>query len=269
MRAGAGVVPAEGRGRAAPAAPGPFADPAFVGAYEDWYATPYGAVVDRIERGLLRELLAPLGPGSSVLEIGCGTAHFAAALAADGFRAAGTDPEPAMLAVARGRVPVACADGRRLPFRDGAFDGAALVCVLEFVDDPVTLLLEARRVARERVAVLALNARSWLGLRRRIAGWMGHPVFSRARYRGRGRLLEAVRAAGGDASGDATGAAGATGGAGGDAGGEVLRMRSALLLPPALAGRWPRLEEALSRGDRAGGGIIGLALEGGGRGAAG
>lgn len=224
--------------------------------YEAWYATPYGAVADRIESALILELLAPVGPavpgapgasdaasapGPTVLEIGCGTAHFAAALAGAGYRAFGVDPARPMLARARERVPVACADGLRLPFADGAVDAAVLAFVLELVGDPVALLREARRVARRRVVVLTLTSRSWLGLRRRVSGRLGNPIFSRVTYRSRARVLALAR----------------------EAGAEVEFLRSVLFLPPALAGRLPRLEERLSRGSLPGAGVLGLALSGG------
>lgn len=67
-----------------------------------------------------------------------------------------------------------------LPFRDGALDGVFLVAVLEFDSNPVALLREARRVAHARVVVRTVSRRSWLGLRRRVAGKLGHRVFARA-----------------------------------------------------------------------------------------
>lgn len=219
----------------------PFARPDVVGRYEDWYSTPYGKLADRIERAMILDLLRPLSPGASILEVGCGTGHFARALAERGFRVAGVDPERAMLAAARERVPVVCADGLRLPFGDGAFDATVVVAVLEFVSDPVAFLVEARRVARERVVVLSVTSRSWLGLRRRVRGWLGHAIFSRATFHGRARLVELAR----------------------EAGGEPERVRSALFLPPAVAGRFAWIEERLSRGALPLGGILGMALPGG------
>jgi SAM-dependent methyltransferase len=198
-------------------------------------------LVNRIEQAMLVEFLRPLGPGASVLDVGCGTGHFSRALAERGFRVYGVDPEPAMLAIAQKRVPVVCADGLRLPFGDGAFDAAVLVAVLEFTSDPTALLIEARRVARERVVVLALASWSWLGLRRRISGWLGHAVFSRATFRSRARIVAAARAAGC----------------------EPQCMQTALFLPPSIAGRLPRVEGRLSRRALPFGGILGLALPGG------
>jgi SAM-dependent methyltransferase len=223
-----------------PHAPRTFAEPELVAGYEAWYATRYGRVADVLETEALLELLAPLAPGASVLELGCGTAHFGSALAARGFRVSGVDPELAMLAVARTRVPCVCGDGLRLPFRDRAFDGVAIVSVLDFVEDPRALLLEARRVARTRVALLALAADSYLGLRRRAAGRLGHPIFRRARFRSRAAILAAARAACG----------------------EPEQVRGLLWLPPLLAGHLPGLERRLSSAARPFSGMLGLALRG-------
>jgi SAM-dependent methyltransferase len=221
----------------------PFSRADVVAGYESWYATPFGALADELEQEMLVELLAPLGPGDSLLELGCGTAHFAAALAGRGFRVAGVDPAREMLRVARGRAPVVQADGARLPFADGAFDGVFLVAVLDFVPDPVAVLREARRVARERVVVLALAARSYLALRRRVAARRGNPIFASARFYSRGELLELARAAGAEPEG----------------------VRGALYLPPALAGRLAALERRLARARPPGAGVVGFALPGGAR----
>lgn len=110
-----------------------------------------------------------------------------------------------------------------------------------FAPDPAALLVEARRVARERVVVLALASGSWLRLRRRISGRLGHPIYSQATFRSRARTLELGR----------------------EAGGEVERVRAALFLPPVMAGRLPWIEERLSRCALPWGGVLGLALSGG------
>lgn len=203
----------------------PFEREDVVSHYEDWYGTPYGALADRIERAILSDLLRPVEPGGSLLEIGCGTGHFALALSRAGYASVGVDPSLPMLAIARARIPAVCGAGESLPFRDGAFDAALLVFVLEFASDPVAVVREARRVARRRVVVLTVGAGSWLALRRRVAGWRGHPIFSRARFLSRARLVEAIRSSGAEPEG----------------------VRTALYLPPLVAARAPGLEMRLAK----------------------
>jgi len=209
--------------------------------YESWYATRYGRLVDRIETGLIVERLAQLPPGASLLEIGCGTGWFGRALAQRGFRVAGLDPSVAMLARAQGRFPLVRGDAARLPFAERSFDAALLVGVLDFVPDPVLVLREARRVVRQRVVVLALASGSWLGLRRRLRGRMGHPIFGAARFYSRARLLEMARASGA----------------------EPEQVAGALLLPPGISARLPALESWLSRRALPGAGIVAFTLSAG------
>jgi SAM-dependent methyltransferase len=159
----------------------PFDDPAVAAGYEDWYETTWGRLADEFQTALILELLGPVRPPATVLDAGRGTGHFAAALAERGYRVVGVDPAAPMLACARQRAPVARADGLRPPFADASFDAALSVSVLEFTDRPEAHLAELRRVARERVVVLTLNSRSYLGLRRRLAGRKGHPVFRSVR----------------------------------------------------------------------------------------
>lgn len=94
-----------------------------------------------------------------VLDIGCGTGALSAALAARGARVWGIDAEPAMLDVARVRIPAGVglkeARAEALPFKDGWFDRAVMRLVIHLVDRPVALA-EARRVlGREGRLVIA------------------------------------------------------------------------------------------------------------------
>ncbi|HMF83392.1 MAG TPA: class I SAM-dependent methyltransferase, partial [Acidimicrobiia bacterium] len=74
--------------------------------------------------------LAPLESPALVLEVACGAAHQAEAIAPRVARVVGVDLTPEMLAVARhrlrdravDRVTLARADAARLPFPDGSFD---------------------------------------------------------------------------------------------------------------------------------------------------
>ncbi|BAM05211.1 class I SAM-dependent methyltransferase [Phycisphaera mikurensis] len=80
-----------------------------------------------------------------LLDVGCGEGLVTAALARrTGLTAVGVDVD----AEAGAAAPVLACDGRRLPFRDGAFDAATVLTVLHHCDDPEAVLAEAVRVVR-------------------------------------------------------------------------------------------------------------------------
>jgi ubiquinone/menaquinone biosynthesis C-methylase UbiE len=86
-----------------------------------------------------------------------------------------------MLAECRRRhrgIPVLLGDAQDLPFRDGSVDLVVFVVTLEFLENPPVALLEAVRVARQGLVVVALNRWSLGGISRR-----------RAFYQKRHRLL--------------------------------------------------------------------------------
>lgn len=92
-----------------------------------------------------------IGPGSVVLDAGCGSGIAAATAAALGAEVTGVDASEEMIAIARMRAPAARflrADLQALPFADDAFDLVAGFNAFQFAADPVAALREARRVAR-------------------------------------------------------------------------------------------------------------------------
>jgi ubiquinone/menaquinone biosynthesis C-methylase UbiE len=85
--------------------------------------------------------------GRRVLDVGCGTGKFAAALS-ERAKVWGVDASPEMLEVARSRAPrvrfkQASADA--LPFKDGWFERATMWLVVHLVDRP-RVFAEVRRV---------------------------------------------------------------------------------------------------------------------------
>lgn len=74
-----------------------------------------------------------------VLEVGCGPGHVTAFLAGHGADAAGLDLSPAMIAVARARVPAArfeVGDLRALPHADGALGAVVAMYALVHLPPP-------------------------------------------------------------------------------------------------------------------------------------
>jgi SAM-dependent methyltransferase len=110
---------------------------------------------------------AGVGPGSRVLDVGCGGGGFLAHVAALGAAVAGVDPAPGMVAVARRTVPAADVrdgDAERLPWPAASFDVVTAFNALQFADDPEAALAELSRVAvpggRVAVANWAEDARN-------------------------------------------------------------------------------------------------------------
>jgi SAM-dependent methyltransferase len=96
-----------------------------------------------------------VSPGGSVLDLGCGTGELAGAIAAAGMRATGWDISPEMLCRAAAADPVGTIawvqldpHWTALPAVPETFDAVVAASVLEYVDDPVAVLRECRRVLR-------------------------------------------------------------------------------------------------------------------------
>ncbi len=114
---------------------------------EPQFGPLYQAVFDR----------AGLRRGQRVADLGCG-AGLALRLAADrGAAVAGLDAAPALLALARARLPSAelqQGDLEALPFPDASFDLVTGFNAFQYAGNPVNALREARRIAKPGGAVL-------------------------------------------------------------------------------------------------------------------
>ena len=158
-------------------------------AYDRWFDTGWGRYAFTVEQAAIERAAGRLD-GLRVLDAGCGTGRFAAALERRAARLVGVDLDPAMLSVAapRVRAPLLAADARKLPFRDAAFDVAIAVTVCEFTASPAALVAELARVTRPggRVVIGALNRRSAWGLARRRQ--LRRPPWQAARFLTRRQL---------------------------------------------------------------------------------
>jgi ubiquinone/menaquinone biosynthesis C-methylase UbiE len=180
----------------------PFDDAALANRYEVWY-TVRGRRAGVLEQRLLAALLAYFPQAETLLEVGCGTGHFARWLAQRGYRVTGLDLSPVMLAEAakRNGLPYIVGDALELPFADRSFDIVALITTLEFVADPERALGEAARVARSGLLLGVLNRHSLLALKRRISAkspWNAARFFSpgelvRLAHNAAGQRLELLR----------------------------------------------------------------------------
>jgi ubiquinone/menaquinone biosynthesis C-methylase UbiE len=149
----------------------PFTDPELVKGYEGWYRSA-GRRVDRLEKRLPKVLLDRFPRADEILQVGCGTGHFARWMSWRDFRAVGLDSSAAMLAEAKrleGGLYIA-GDALDLPFGSNSLDLVILITTLEFIQDPIRALIEAHRVARKGLILGVINRRSRLGRQLRSKG---------------------------------------------------------------------------------------------------
>lgn len=133
-------------------------------AFEDWLIDrvarrPSGSRARRVygaedvhdfARSAILEALA-LGTGDHLLEIGCGGGLLLRDALRTGCRATGLDHSDEMVQLARERAPgaeVVLAQAEPLPFADDTFSAVAMSVVFFFLDDPLAVLRECRRVLR-------------------------------------------------------------------------------------------------------------------------
>ncbi len=133
--------------------------------YDAWYDSPRGRWVGESEwRAICRHL--DLTPGTTLLDVGCGTGWFTRRLAAAGLRVTGLDIDAEALDYARAHTPqnvsYLAGDGRSLPFADRSFEQTVAIASLCFIDDWPRAIGEIVRVTRSRFVLGLLNRHSLL-----------------------------------------------------------------------------------------------------------
>jgi SAM-dependent methyltransferase len=86
---------------------------------------------------------AGVGSGTRMLDVGCGSGDFLAYAAGLGAVAAGIDPAPGMVALARSRLPgfdIRLGSADRLPWPDAAFDVVTAVNSFQFAENALSEL---------------------------------------------------------------------------------------------------------------------------------
>jgi SAM-dependent methyltransferase len=120
---------------------------------------------------------AGVGPGTRVLDVGCGSALTLVLAARRGATPSGLDISPGLLGIARERLPQADlreGDMESLPFGDAAFDAVTGVNAFQFAGDPRRALREAARVVRPGGRVVA----SLFAAPERSQGTVAHEAMS-------------------------------------------------------------------------------------------
>lgn len=95
-------------------------------------------------------LMRQIAPAADrVLDVGAGRGSFVLEARRNGLQALALDMQPEAGALwQRLGVPGAVGDGRAIPFRDASFDAVRLKEIIEHVQDPLTLVREAKRVLK-------------------------------------------------------------------------------------------------------------------------
>jgi SAM-dependent methyltransferase len=100
-----------------------------------------------------------IGPGSAVLDVGCGPGGFCRLAAEAGATVTGIDAAQALIEIARERLPAGrfdVGDLQFLPYDDNAFDVVTGFNSFQYAADPVAALAQARRVAKPGAIVHAV-----------------------------------------------------------------------------------------------------------------
>jgi SAM-dependent methyltransferase len=155
----------------------------------------YGAedVHDFARRAILEALA--LGTGDHLLEVGCGGGLLLRDALATGARVTGLDHSEDMMALAHDRAPraeVVHARAEALPFADQAFTAVAMSIVFFFLDDPIGVLRECRRVLRSGGCIAIYTA----GPELRGTPAAPEPLASRGHFYADEELAELARQAG-------------------------------------------------------------------------
>jgi SAM-dependent methyltransferase len=113
------------------------------GLYDEKHSFVY-----KMAEGLL-ELLAPQ-QGEQILDIGCGTGHLTAKIAASGAKVTGIDRSPEMIRQAREAYPALrfeVADAMKIPLEE-SFDAVFSNATLHWIKEPERVIAEISRLLR-------------------------------------------------------------------------------------------------------------------------
>lgn len=153
--------------------------------YDSWHRSSQNRTIDRSLEGLVSSILQP-EQGDRILDIGCGTGNHLIMFNKMGLNVSGVDASSHMVKEARSRLghrsTIRRGMAEDLPFDDNEFDFAVLINTLEFLDDPLTALREAGRVATKKVFIGVLNSLSWNGILKRVHGYFGDPLFGQTTF---------------------------------------------------------------------------------------
>ncbi len=162
--------------------------------YEAWFTRPVGRYADRAEKKLIATFLRTQ-PEDRLLDAGCGTGHFAAALLERVASVVALDASFEMLEYARRKHRIhelLQGDVESLPFVTDSFDTIMIITVFEFLKNPQRALAEIYRALKlsGHVVVGILDRQSPWGILRRIRGLLGNVFWRKAYLYSRNEMAE-------------------------------------------------------------------------------
>jgi len=121
------------------------------------------------KRELIVNIVDSLKP-KNILDVGCGTGSLVSSLSKK-YEVVGCEYSKAALRFCqnRGDIPLVRSDAEKLPFKEESFDVVTLLDVVEHIDQDVEMLLDVRRVLKQRgYAIISAPAHMFL--------WQAHDV---------------------------------------------------------------------------------------------
>lgn len=146
--------------------------------YEQWYEGRYKRA-EIWQKKVMEQLVSKDKRVKTLLEFGCGTTRFTRWRKEIGLKATGGDISPLMLSQAIHLFDgdLVMADSHYMPFKDNSFDALAFITTFEYYKDPVKVIREAARVARNGIAMGMMNRNSPKVVRRRVQQLFGKNPF--------------------------------------------------------------------------------------------
>lgn len=164
-------------------------------AYDRWFTTPIGSLVEKFETDLILDLLKP-EKGEIILDAGCGTGVFTLDFLSRGSQIIGLDISLPMLIHAGKKIKgypfrMVLANMLKLPFPENTFDKVVSVTALEFIKDAKNAVGELFRVTKKKgcIVVATLNSLSPWASSRKAEAKERHTIFEKAIFRSPVELL--------------------------------------------------------------------------------
>lgn len=166
------------------------------GFYDHGLETPQMPSIDRREKALILDLMAPRR-GEHLLGVGFDAGAWSLLFRDLGCDVTGVVPSTRILEMAKQKLgqkaELYLGTAEDLPFSDSEFDIVSLILSLEFTEDPEKAISEAIRVCRGRVFLGVMNKYSITARKTEIKELIGDELYKEARFYNAGELLGMVR----------------------------------------------------------------------------